>query len=81
MGSENTTKIRIEHNGIVWHNAELDPPKVSGEYLTWSEGGGAQVMPYSAKYRGWGVLMDGRRDYEAKNIEWWTPIIPPTMYE
>ena len=71
--------VRVGSTGIVWHSAKLDPPKASGEYLAWSESGGAFVKSYSAKYDGWGILSDGRRDFEDENVEWWTPVIPPVL--
>ena len=76
-----TERITVGVDNIVWHSAKFDPPKASGEYLAWSGNGGAFVKSYSAKYDGWGILSDGRRDFEDDNIEWWTPIIPPTVHE
>lgn len=62
-----------------WNPASRKP-KVSGDYLIWTSGGIATVANYSAKYDGWGITSDGRRDYEIKDVERWASIILPTMY-
>lgn len=83
MGNENKpAELCVHTNGTTWYNAKLKPPTVSGDYLVWYDDNRTpSVEAYSAKYDGWGILPDGRRDFETKSVEWWTVIIPPTVHE
>ena len=82
MENENKlAEICIHTNGTTWYNAKLKRPSASGNYLVWHDNNRApSIETYSAKYDGWGAFGD-RCDYEVKTVEWWTPIIPPTVHE
>ena len=83
MENENKpAELCVYTGGTTWYNAKLKPPTVSGDYLVWHDDNRTpSVEAYSAKYDGWGILPDGRRDFETKSVEWWTVIIPPTVHE
>lgn len=61
-------------------NPPSKKPKVSSDYLIWTSGGIATVANYSVKYDGWGILPDGNRAYEIKDVEYWMSILPPTIF-
>ncbi len=55
-------------------------PKASGKYLVWLNDGTMLVADYSVKYDGWGILPDGNRAYEIKDVEFWMSVLPPTIF-
>lgn len=61
-------------------NPQSRQPKASGKYLVWLNDGTMLVADYSVKYDGWGILPDGNRTYEIKDVEFWMSILPPTIF-
>lgn len=62
-----------------WNPASRKP-KASGKYLIWTNDGSMMTADYSVKYDGWGILPDGGRTYEIKDVEFWMRILPPTIF-
>lgn len=62
-----------------WNPANRKP-KASGKYLIWTNDGNMTVADYSVKYDGWGILPDGSRTYEIKDVEFWMSVLPPTIF-
>lgn len=53
-------------------------PKASGSYLVWYQGA-PTISEWSAKYQGWGICLNGNRDFELEDVEYFSAILPPIL--
>lgn len=78
-GHNTMTDSTILTDFAPWNPASRKP-KASGKYLIWTNDGSMMVADYSVKYDGWGILPDGGRTYEIKDVEFWMSVLPPTIF-